>query len=144
MMYYIDALPKRFKSFGEFDSAILFAHQYLNLPEDLKLEVEFDNTLNDNTQGEADYEDLVATITISHKIKKAELIPTIFHEMVHIKQMVDGDLVVGVGSERTKWKGEYFQGDYYEYPWEVEAFQHEENMMKLYMENAYGIPCISQ
>lgn len=144
MIYLIDTLPKRFKSFGEFDRAILFAHKYLDLPEDLKLEVEFDNELNDNTQGEADYEDGIATITLNHKIKKAELVGTIFHEMVHIKQMMVGDLVVGVGSERTKWKGEYFQGDYYEYPWEIEAFQHEENMMKLYMENADGIPCIRE
>lgn len=139
MIYFIDSLPKRLKSFGEFDKAIAFACRYLNLPEDLELDIEFCGELNDNTQGEADYEDCSATITLSNRIKKAELIPTLFHEMVHIKQMMDGDLIVGVGNERTKWKGEYFQGTYYEYPWEVEAFQHEENMMKLYMENADGL-----
>ena len=139
MIYFIDSLPKRLKSFGEFDGAISFAYEYLNLPYDLELDIEFSGDMSDNTQGEADYEYNTATITLNKKIKKVELIPTLFHEMVHIKQMLDGDLIVGIGNERTKWKGEHFQGDYYDYPWEVDAFQHEENMVKLYMENTGGI-----
>lgn len=139
MVYFIEDLPKRYKSFREFDKIVLFAHRFLGLPENLELVIEFTDDLSENTQGEADLEEGIATISLRRNIKKAELTPTIFHEMVHIMQMICGDLEVGVGNIRTKWKGEYFQGDYYSYPWEVEAFLYEENMMKQYAESDDGL-----
>ncbi len=138
MIYFVGDRPKRFENF-DFDSVILFAHKFLKLPDDLELEIEFE-ALPKHMQGEADYDDEIALITLSSRITKTELIPTIFHEMVHIKQMINRDLIVGIGNKRTKWKGKYFTGDYYEFPWEIEAFQLEENMMKLFEGKNHGIP----
>lgn len=138
MIYFVGKLPKRFESF-DFDRVVLFAHEFLELPENLELEIEF-VALPKNMQGEADYEDELATIALNSRIKKSELIPTIFHEMVHIKQIINKDLIVGVGNKRTKWKGKYFQGDYYDFPWEVEAFKLEEDMMNLFEEKKNGLP----
>lgn len=130
MIYFIDNLPKRFKSVN-FDEMILFAHDFLSLQDDLHLEIEFID-LPKHMHGEADFEDDVATISLQKRIKLSDLIPTIFHEMVHIKQIVEGDLVVGADGSRAKWKGEHVQCEYYDFPWEVEAFQLEEKMMKLF------------
>lgn len=138
MIYFVGKLPKRFESF-DFDRVVLFAHEFLELPENLELEIEF-VALPKNMQGEADYEDELATISLNSRIKKSELIPTIFHEMVHIKQIINKDLIIGVGNKRTKWKGKHFQGDYYDFPWEVEAFKLEEDMMNLFEEKKNGLP----
>ena len=138
MIYFVGKLPKRFESF-DFDRVVLFAHEFLELPENLELEIEF-VALPKNMQGEADYEDELATIALNSRIKKSELIPTIFHEMVHIKQIINKDLIIGVGNKRTKCKGKHFQGDYYDFPWEVEAFKLEEDMMKLFEEKKNGLP----
>jgi hypothetical protein len=54
-------------------------------------------------------------------ISGVEILKTLAHEFVHIKQYVQGDL----NDSQTEWKGEAYDSDamdYYSLPWEVEAF----------------------
>jgi len=54
-------------------------------------------------------------------ISGVEILKTLAHEFVHIKQYVQGDL----NDSQTEWKGEACDSDamdYYSLPWEVEAF----------------------
>ena len=54
-------------------------------------------------------------------ISGVEILKTLAHEFVHIKQYVEGDL----NDSQTEWKGEAIDSDavdYYSLPWEIEAF----------------------
>ena len=54
-------------------------------------------------------------------ISGVEILKTLAHEFVHIKQYVEGDL----NDSQTEWQGEAIDSDsmdYYSLPWEVEAF----------------------
>lgn len=54
-------------------------------------------------------------------ISGKEILKTLAHEFVHIKQYADGDL----NEEQTQWQGEPIDSDsmdYYELPFEIEAF----------------------
>jgi hypothetical protein len=53
-----------------------------------------------------------------------EILKTLAHEFVHVKQYVYEEL----NEEQTQWQGEPFDSDavdYYELPWEIEAHGHE-------------------
>jgi hypothetical protein len=52
-------------------------------------------------------------------IGAAEILKTLSHEMVHIKQYVHGDVNINL----TRWKGsKVLEPDYWFQPWEVEAY----------------------
>jgi len=54
-------------------------------------------------------------------ISGVEILKTLAHEFVHIKQYVEGDL----NDSQTEWKGKAIDSDavdYYSLPWEVQAF----------------------
>jgi len=54
-------------------------------------------------------------------ISGVEILKTLAHEFVHIKQYVEGDL----NDSQTEWKSEAIDSDavdYYSLPWEIEAF----------------------
>lgn len=141
MNVYIDKFPSRLGSIEQIDPIILFAWNYLKLSDALELVIEFDYSLPKHQQGEADYEDDIATIILNGRIAKRDLTPTIFHELVHIKQMANNELSVGLGNEKSKWKGVAYEGAYYQSPWEEEAFRLEQHMMKLFEENKNGLQC---
>ena len=58
---------------------------------------------------------------------KDEFERTIFHELVHAKQIMDGRLNIEYPS---KWYGVEYNCDYLDLPWEKEAYALEEEMMK--------------
>lgn len=54
-------------------------------------------------------------------VSGVEILQTLAHEMVHVKQFAAGELDDG----QTKWKGDRIDSDrmdYYSLPWEIEAF----------------------
>jgi hypothetical protein len=64
---------------------------------------------------------------IGHK----ELALSLAHEMVHVKQMVKGQLKTGSDGSQT-WLGKTYPADtpYLDRPWEVEAFSRQELIMR--------------
>ena len=76
------------------------------------------------------------TIELDKKLAGSELIKTIAHEMVHLKQFAKGEL-----KERFKptychiWHGDIVDvglDNFYEVPWEVEAREMEEELFLLF------------
>jgi hypothetical protein len=113
------------------DSIIAFACYYLDL--DADLEVQFES-LPEFHYGLCDYEEDEITITISDLLSVEDTVRTIFHELVHVKQYVDGRLESG---SPQRWLGEEYTCEYERLPWEVEAFEHEQNMVDIYSESIY-------
>lgn len=68
-------------------------------------------------------------IEIEKKLSLMEMISTIIHEMVHVRQYVNRELADG--SANTKWKSMSvpFGTDYFDQPWEKEAFRLQEKLL---------------
>lgn len=125
MIYEIINPPKRLDT-ALFDRAVSFAVDYLNI--DLDLVVEF-QTLPKGQCGVCDYDDDETSVIISKRMGRDDIIRTLFHEMVHVKQYADGRLESG---SPQRWLGSTYDCDYSELPWEIEAFELEEKMMKAF------------
>lgn len=123
MIYEIENLPRRMPV-DLIDSALTFACVYLDL--DIDLMVEFES-LPKFQCGFCDYNEDDVTIVIAKRLSRREMIRTIFHELVHVKQYADGRLEAGAV---CRWYGAIYDCDYNELPWEIEAFDLEEKMMK--------------
>lgn len=70
---------------------------------------------------------------ISTRLGKKSTISTIAHEVVHIKQMIRGELVMK--SSHNKWNGKHFpvSYDYFNSPWEIEAYGREVGLTYKYL-----------
>lgn len=136
MIYYIQGLPRRIDS-KDLDKAIEFACIYLDLNVDLV--IQFTNSISKHVCGYCDYEEDEAVVTISSRLSFKETARTLFHELVHVRQFSDGILLEGSPS---LWKGIPYYDDYFNLPWEVEAFELEEEMIEKFyvdilIESAY-------
>jgi hypothetical protein len=111
-------------------SAISFSLDFLELNIlDYELCISFER--NSNICGYADLNEEEITITLNPSMTVSEILTTLFHEMVHVRQMINGTLVMGNFVRRTLWAGqEYIKSSYEDLPWEVEAFALEELMTK--------------
>lgn len=122
MIYEAINQPKKMTT-ALLDKAVVFACDYLDLDIDLIIEFE---TMRPYQYGNCDYDGEDGIIVISKRLSKADIIKTLFHEMVHVKQFVDGRLEAGSPS---RWLGEVYSCDYDKLPWEVEAFEIEATMV---------------
>jgi hypothetical protein len=133
--YEVSNAPKSI-NFVLLDKVFAFACKYLDIHEHIVLEFE---TLGKGHCGycdcDVDEEDEETTIVISKSLSVKDVIRTIFHEMVHVKQYMDGRLVTGY---QSRWMGETYDCDYNELPWEVEAFDLEAKMFNAYNEEKNG------
>jgi hypothetical protein len=109
------------------DTAVSFACSYLDLNNDIVIEFE---RLEKHQYGFCDYDEDEVIVTIAKRLSQKDIIRTLFHELVHVKQYVDGRLDHG-----RKWFGVVYKDDYDKLPWEIEAYELEEKMMKVF----YGI-----
>lgn len=110
------------------DKIFVYACEYLDMPEDAYVILSFDDL--GEVSGYCDEEDIeerAVRIEINKRLSYKDIAVTVFHEMVHCRQILSGDLVQGYNS---KWKGVEYNGDYYELPWEVEAYKLEEEMVR--------------
>ncbi|MFA7408338.1 MAG: hypothetical protein WCY93_11040 [Anaerolineaceae bacterium] len=127
MSYYYEIdgpLPKKLSE-DLLDKAFLFACEYLDLV-NLEIVLSFEK-LEDHQMGLTSFdEEEPISITIDKKLKPADMIRVLFHEMVHVKQYIEGHLEEGFN---LKWMGEEWDGAYEDAPWEVEAFDLEEEMV---------------
>lgn len=131
MMYYTNNKPKQI-SLKLLDAVIMHAVDCLGLT-DVTIEMNF-KKLNNGIAACIDYneDEEVVELDIDKSIWKnpQELERTIFHELVHAKQIIDGRLELGWPS---KWMGITYSCDYYNLPWEKEAYYLENLMMNTFI-----------
>jgi len=108
------------------DSVVSYANEMLILEDLEELQIVFKSKNGDNCgyfDGIGDEEDGVAAIEINSKKSVEEIIKTIFHELVHVQQVLEEKFC---DIEKT-WFGETYEGiDYENLPWEIDAFEKEE------------------
>ena len=79
---------------------------------------------------------------ILNPYEEESILQTLAHEMVHLKQFATGEL--RMMSKCSKWKGEVWKNktdemdDYYDSPWEIEAFGREQGLFLRYACAFYG------
>jgi hypothetical protein len=72
-------------------------------------------------------------ITLNSKMTDKEMVGTVLHEMVHVRQYVRGhlkDVLTKRGSWQMLWKGRISKHKYEKQPWEIEAYGLEESLYK--------------
>ena len=77
------------------------------------------------------------TIEISKNQSKLEILNAVAHEMVHVKQYVYGEL----NEQMSSWLGQKIdcdEVDYFEQPWEVEAYNLEAFLTVMYLSEKNG------
>jgi hypothetical protein len=121
MIYEVINQPKKLST-QLLDHSMLFACEYLDIDEDIVLE--FDS-LKRHQYGFCDYDEDEIKVVVAKRLSSKDVVRTIFHEMVHVKQHLDGRLKFGY-----IWEGEVYDCEYETKPWEVEAFYEEEKMMQ--------------
>jgi hypothetical protein len=125
-MYYTAYAKPKIITNKLMDKVVVFACDFLDL--DVDLEIEFRGTESGGYVDFEEGEDVV--VGINPKQSKNELIRTIFHEMVHVKQYVVGDL--SHENSDNLWKGEVVDLPYSDRPWEKEAYEQEEAMWHIF------------
>lgn len=109
------------------DKVVVFSCDYLGLS--MPIVVDFSEDL-DGTAGYVDIEEDEIVVYVNAEQSILEITRTIFHELVHAKQMLDGYFREGCAKEYPVWKGEPYKGnEYSDYPWEIEAYSLEEKMI---------------
>ena len=77
------------------------------------------------------------TIEINKNQSKLEILNAVAHEMVHVKQYVYGEL----NEQMSSWLGQKIdcdEIDYFEQPWEVEAYNLEAFLTVMYLSEKNG------
>lgn len=68
------------------------------------------------------------SMIIDSDLDMERLIITLAHEMVHVKQYARGQVKSSKSRKTHYWMGKKIRKDYYNQPWEVEAFSKERNL----------------
>jgi hypothetical protein len=91
------------------------------------------------TEGyEEDYKLRKFDIVICPKMSKKNQLLTIAHELVHVKQLAKKELGHYTIGPLTKWKNDYvnhYEVDYWDQPWEIEAFGREIGIYNRYIQH---------
>jgi len=104
------------------DSVLSFGSDFLGLDCDLILNFE---DLEEGLHGICDYDEDEIIIFLNKNLDGQALAKTIFHELTHVKQYLEGTL-----EDHMVWKDERYDCSYLERPWEQQAYELEEQMMK--------------
>ena len=67
----------------------------------------------------------VIGMVLDTALEMEKLIITIAHEMVHVKQYAKGQMTHPNGGRSRLWHGKKIRAEYYDCPWEIEAFSKE-------------------
>ena len=135
-MYYVSYGKPRWISNELMDKAVLFASDFLEIDE--SIEIDFGGEFDNECAGYCDYdEEDGITLFLNPKLKKKMVITTLFHEFVHAKQYINGELEIGEGKAPSRWNGEPFDGDYYSLPWEKEAYELETVMSDIFFNEVF-------
>lgn len=127
MIYYTNNKPKQIP-YELIDRVITHGVNFLGI-KDTAIEISFKKL--GGVAANVDYFEEENTIDMQVDSEiwryKDEFERTIFHELVHAKQIMDGRLNIEYPS---KWYGVEYNCDYLDLPWEKEAYALEEEMMK--------------
>lgn len=69
---------------------------------------------------------------------RTQTLRTLAHELVHVKQFARGEMVELIRTNYTKWNKQYIKEskfDYFDLPWEIEAFGREYGMYRRYIDH---------
>lgn len=133
MTYEVSNMPKKMHE-ELFHRAVLHAVNFLDIT-DIDFEIIFDTMPKDKC-GEVDYQeadtdcDEEILVYIAKRLSVNEILRTVFHELVHVRQYVSGELISG---DPLRWNGEVYIEAYENLPWEREAFALEEEMMNSFV-----------
>lgn len=75
------------------------------------------------------------TIRVNPTLNKINLLMTLAHEMVHVKQYATGELYDYKANTKARWHGEVLETeeiDYWVQPWEIEAWGRETGLYLYY------------
>lgn len=130
MLYYTTNLPKKV-DIASIDAAIVYASQYLNMDDEILLNISFTSSIDPVFGFYEGIDDDEYKITINNRISYEDIVETLFHELVHLNQHIRGDF----DQDMRMWKGKRYDSSYFDLPWEKEAFYHQEIMMEGYRNN---------
>lgn len=133
MLLSVNKVPRKLGTLT-LDKVLNFAEKYLKLNSRLEIHIDFIRTKKFLGQYEGiDEHGEIHYIDINENESKEDIIRSIFHELVHVRQTDDGDLSL----DGNSWKGFLYKTkemevDYDHLPWEKEAFDLEEKMWNIF------------
>ena len=135
MLLSVNKVPKKLGT-DTLNKVLDFAEKYLKL--NPRLEIHIDFVRNKGILWKGQYEGIdehgeVHHINISDGLGKEDMIRTMFHELVHVRQTDDGDLSLDGNSWKDRlYRTKQIAVEYEHLPWEKEAFELEEKMWRIY------------
>lgn len=115
----------------ELDRILAFASVYLGIEDDVCVNVIFSKTCNADGYAAWNEDEDVYDIEINSRLSKDDIIRTIFHEVVHVKQIHEKLLE----PDDRIWNGvDCSELNYDEYPWEIDAYVVENELMEKYLQ----------
>ncbi len=133
MLLSVNKVPKKLGT-DTLNKVLDFAEKYLKLNPNLEIHIDFIRTKKFLGQYEGiDEHGETHYIDISEGESQEDIIRSIFHELVHVRQTDDGDLSL----DGNSWKGFLYRTkemevEYDHLPWEKEAAELEEKMWRIY------------
>ena len=133
MLLSVNKVPKKLGT-DTLNKVLDFAEKYLKLNTKLEIHIDFIRTKKFLGQYEGiDEHGETHYIDISEGESQEDIIRSIFHELVHVRQTDDGDLSL----DGNSWKGFLYRTkemevEYDHLPWEKEAAELEEKMWRIY------------
>lgn len=120
--------------------AVTFYAEYLNITKNkADLVLDFEKNLCKNfgdegycvNEGGGKY-----NITIDSTFGKRKILIALAHEMVHLKQNIKRELFWNERTKMHRFKGQTYRSDmnYWDCPWEIEAFGRELGLYKMFMQ----------
>lgn len=114
----------------------------LRLIKNLKIK---ENLVGDCIWEDSNYRPREFTVRIDSSQSLQDMLETVAHEMVHVKQYARGELKDSAKSySLCKWKGKTFswqKTDYYDHPWEIEAHGRERGLFIRWFEQSKWKKC---
>lgn len=134
------------------EACVFFANQLMDPRMVRNLQIDIEHTPKNEVQGECVDEDGVRnprwfTINLRGGKDDEDMIQTLAHEMVHVKQHAKNELQSGVmiparGGVKmaSRWQGKVWQpkgkeDHYWDAPWEIEAYGREVGLYKRWIEH---------
>lgn len=128
------------KARGLFKESVIFFREELEIDNDVIVDLRlyfpsttsfYHGVVRQHLEKEKNYR---VDIMMNHN--KYQILSTIAHEMVHVKQMSAGDLKIDNKKARKYWKGmDHSHTRYSDQPWEIEAFKQEKALAVKFMKH---------
>jgi len=125
-------------------AAEFYAKTLMNaqLVKNLKIDIEFNNLKGDHIEAQCNWEDRNVrprwfTIQIDRNKSRRKILTLLAHEMVHVKQHATDESRNDLANSNLHiWQGKVVDEDkfdYYDLPWEIEAFGREQGLYTRFM-----------